>query len=230
MEQIDKIYVLVHQVYEKQRYDRLIAHFAAVGMPAHKLFFGSACWGSELKSSDIFAVWDPFIRAGVPNLSWKSRFLSKGEVSLVLNFYAAVRDAVEHGYKNVLIFESDVYLRDDFVPRFADLMADLKDKSWDYVSLGEGVNTRPEGCPPSYWSPTKAYGAPHQFVFRCTDSMLFRGEFLAKIAQTLLPFRECLDWELNYQLAVHRGVALWADPPLAEQGSGICRDMTLLPT
>ena len=66
MEQIDKIYVLVHQVYEKQRYDRLVAHFAAVGMPAEKLFFGSACWGSELKASEVFAVWDPFIRAGVP--------------------------------------------------------------------------------------------------------------------------------------------------------------------
>ena len=59
--------------------------------------------------------------------------------------------------------------------------------------------------------------------------MLFRGEFLGKIAQTLIPFRECLDWELNYQLAAHRGIALWADPPLAEQGTGRYRDVTLLP-
>jgi hypothetical protein len=229
MEQIDQIYVLVHPVYEKQRYERVVTHFADIGIPKNKLFLGSACWGSELKTTDVFAVWDPFIRVGVPNLSWKSRFLSKGEISLVLNFYAAVKDVVKHGYKNVLIFESDVYLRSDFLTRFSDLLADLKDKPWDYVSLGEGVNTRPDGCPPSYWSPTKAYPPPHQFVFRCTDSMLFRGEFLGKIAQTLIPFRECLDWELNYQLAAHRGVALWADPPLAEQGTGRYRDVTLLP-
>jgi hypothetical protein len=59
--------------------------------------------------------------------------------------------------------------------------------------------------------------------------MLFKVEFLAKVVQTLIPFRECLDWELNYQLGLHKGVGLWADPPLSEQGSGRNRDETLLP-
>jgi hypothetical protein len=145
-----------------------------------------------------------------------------------LNFFAAASDAVTQNFKNILIFESDVYLRKDFSERFTDLWKDLSG-NWDFVSLGEGIGTRPSGVLASYWSPTKAYKAPHEFVFRCTDSMLFQVEFLKKVVKTIIPFRECLDWELNYQLALHKGVALWCDPPLAEQGSSRCREPSLLP-
>lgn len=228
MENIDKIYVLVHPVYEKERFTRLVQHFHDVGLPSEKIAYGAATWGSEMSSSLIFSVWDPFLRAGVPNLTWKSRFLSKGEISLVMNFFAAISDAVKHDYKNILIFESDVYLRKDFLSRMTEVWNDLSG-DWDFVSLGEGIGTRPPGAPASYWTPAKCYTPPHQFVFRCTDSMLFRVEFLRKVVQTMLPFRECLDWELNYQMALHKGKAFWADPPLAEQGSSRYREPSLLP-
>jgi hypothetical protein len=228
MEHIDRIYVLVHPTYEKDRFLRLKEHFSSLGFPEGKLALGAATWGSELPSEFIFQVWDPFIRRGVPNFTWKSRCLSKGEISLVVNFYAAASDAIRNNYKNIIVLESDVFLRNDFISRLNDLWTDLSG-AWDYVSLGEGIGTRPDGAPMSYWSPTKAYRPPHDFVFRCTDSMLFRVEFLRKVVQTLLPFRECLDWELNYQMALHKGIPLWADPPLVEQGSSRCRDLSLLP-
>ena len=228
MEYIDRIYILVHPEYEKERFTRLQHHIRAVGLPEGKVACGAATWGKELTSEEVFGVWDPFIRRGVPNLTWKSRCLSKGEISLVLNFYAAASDAIKNNYKHILIFESDVYLRSDFMSRFNDLWKDLSG-SWDYVSLGEGIGTRPANVLASYWSPTKAYSPPHQFVFRCTDSMLLNVEFLKKIIQTILPFRECLDWELNYQLALHKATAFWADPPLVEQGSSRNREPSLLP-
>lgn len=228
MENIDKIYVLVHPEYEKERFTRLVQHFNDVGLPSEKIVYGAATWGSELTSSLIFSVWDPFLRAGVPNLTWKSRCLSKGEISLVLNFFAAISDAVKQNYTNVLIFESDVYLRKDFTARMKDVWSDLSG-DWDYVSLGEGIGTRPQGVLASYWAKTRCYTPPHQFVFRCTDSMLFRVEFLRKVLTTILPFRECLDWELNYQMVFHKGKPYWADPPLAEQGSSRSREPSLLP-
>jgi hypothetical protein len=228
MENIDRIYVLVHPEYEKDRFTRLQTHLTSIGLPKEKLAFGAATWGNELSSELIFTVWDPFLRRGIPNLTWKCRCLSKGEISLVLNFFAAASDAVKNNYRNVIVLESDVFLRNDFTERIGQLWSDLSGE-WDYVSLGEGVGTRPDGALVSYWSPTKVYKPPHQFVFRCTDSMLFRVEFLKKVVQTILPFRECLDWELNYQLAIHNGKALWADPPLAEQGSSRNRDISLLP-
>jgi hypothetical protein len=228
MEHIDKIYVLVHETHEKKRYERLKLHLIQKNIPQDKVVFCAPTWGSELSSDMIFRVWDPYLRPGIPNFTWKSRCLSKGEISLVLNFYAAAKHAVDNNYKNVLVFESDVYLRDDFVKRMEQVWTDLSG-SWDYVSLGEGIGTRPEGVMMSYHSPCRVYKPPHQFVFRCTDSMLFRVDFLRKVVSTLLPFRECLDWELNYQLALHGGKALWADPPLAEQGSSRCREPSLLP-
>jgi hypothetical protein len=66
-------------------------------------------------------------------------------------------------------------------------------------------------------------------VFRCTDSMLFSTEYLRRLAHTVLPFKEIIDWEMNFQLMLHRGKALWADPPLAEQGTCYSRIITSLP-
>ena len=226
--EIEKVFLLVHSQKEKDRYDRLIPHFVSRGVPAERIVCCAPTWGSQLSSDDIFRVYDPFCRQGVPVFTFKARCLSKGEISLVLNFALAARQAVEQRLKTVLIFESDTWLRDDFVQRLSDLMEDLKTKEWDYVSLGEGARTRPENCDPSLFAKTKAYKPPHQFVFRCTDSMLFRVSYLEKILTTLFPFRECLDWELNIQTMAHKGQALWADPPLAEQGTAVGRQETTL--
>jgi hypothetical protein len=58
--------------------------------------------------------------------------------------------------------------------------------------------------------------------------MLLRGSFVQKLAQTLLPFKESLDWELNFQAMLHGAKVLWAEPPLAEQGTTHGRDETFL--
>ena len=227
-DEIQKIFLLVHQQKEKERYDRLIPHFLSRGIPADKILCVAPTWGSDLTSEEIFRVYDPFCRLGMPVFTFKARCLSKGEISLVLNFACAAQTAIQHNYTNVLIFESDTWLREDFVPRLADLLQDLKTKEWDYVSLGEGARTRPEKCDPSMYAETKAYSPPHQFVFRCTDSMLFKVSYLQKILTTLIPFRECLDWELNIQTMAHKGKTWWADPPLAEQGTAVGRQETTL--
>jgi hypothetical protein len=49
--------------------------------------------------------------------------------------------------------------------------------------------------------------------------MLFTTEYLKRLSTTVLPFKEIIDWEMNYQLMLHKGTPLWADPPLAEQGT-----------
>ena len=128
----------------------------------------------------------------------------------------------------MMFLESDIWLREDFVPRLNDLLKDTEGRPWDYLSLGEGVGTRPPGAS-SYYAPTKAYIPPHQWVFRCTDSMLFSTEYLHRLSHTIIPFKEIIDWEMNFQLMLHRGKALWADPPLAEQGTCYSRLITTLP-
>lgn len=227
--EIEKVYIICHKDKEKNRYDRLVQHLNDIKIPEHKICFMAPVWSDELSNELIFSVYDPFLPRGCPGLTFKGRGLSKGEISLALNFYSCVRDAVVNKYKKIIVLESDIYLRSDFVQCLNDLMSDLQTKEWDYVSLGEGVGTRPPEAPLSYYSKTKAYKPPHQFVYRCTDSMLFSLGFLEKLVKTFIPFREIIDWEMNYQNMINQGKALWADPPLAEQGTCYCRYISSLP-
>ena len=227
--EIEKVYVICHNVKEKERYDRLIVHLKEIGIPNDVVLFMAPVWSDELTNELIFNVYDPFLPRPVPGLTFKGRGLSKGEISLGLNFYACVRDAVENSYNKIVVLESDIWLRNNFIECLNDLLADLKEKDWDFVSLGEGVGTRPPNAPKSYYSKTKAYVPPHNWVYRCTDSMMFQLPYLQKLVKTFIPFREIIDWEMNFQNILHNGKALWADPPLAEQGTCYSRYISSLP-
>jgi len=223
------VYVLCHPEKEGARFRRIIPHMIIRGIPKESLRFIAPTWADTLDEAIIFKVYDPYLNRGnIPPFSFKSACLSKGEISLNINFYSAVRHAVDADCSAALFFESDSYLRRDFVPRLNKILTDLSGTDWDYVSLGEGVDSRPPGAESTYYGEQKIYNAVHQWVFRCTDSMLFSGKFLKKLATTFLPFRECLDWELNFQIAFHQGKALWADPPISEQGTWFGRYSTCL--
>lgn len=223
------IFILCHPEHEPIRYQLLVSQLPKRGIPLEAVHWVRGPWGSEISAEDVLKVYDPFNgRYGFGMaMSFKSAALLRGEVSLVLSFYVAIQHALAEPGDMFLFFESDVVLREDFLERLQTVLNESRE--WDYISLGEGVGTRPKGADFSYFSPTKLYEPDHQFVFRCTDSMLIRRSFLEKLRLTLLPFRECLDWELNFQLILHRGIALWADPPLVEPGSGRGRSATLLP-
>jgi hypothetical protein len=163
-------------------------------------------------------------------LSSRSEGLLAAEVSLGLGLHLAVQKCLEMKDQDTfLIFESDVVLRDDFVERLRGVLKMAGNAEWDYIGLGEGQNARPPQHEEGYFGPTMLCKPPHNFVFRGTDSMLFRRSFLEKLSQTLIPMREIMDWEMNIQMMVHKGVSLWADPPLVEPGSGRWRTATLLP-
>jgi len=155
----------------------------------------------------------------------------KGEISLILNFYNAMKNAVENNYTQVLILESDVCLRNDFAERLTIILEKLEARTepWDYVSLSDGVGTHAAEYTGNYM-PQTICEPPHQYVFRCTDSMLFRTNIFKKIMNTILPFRDCMDWELNYQFLIHGGKGLWAEPHLVEQESEKNKCISSLPS
>jgi hypothetical protein len=232
MEWFPTTYVLCNPDKEKDRYAFLQKHLLERGIPYEKIIWVCGPWGDSLKSNEYFAAYEPFKpHFGLEKpLSFKSHSLSKGEISLVLTFIQAINHAIQSKDEMILIFESDVILRKDFVSRLKTVMESKEAKEADYISLGEGVGTRPVDIVTSYFGEQKLYNPPTKYVFRCTDSMLFKRSMLEKIRTTIVPFRECLDWELNIQFTLHSGKALWADPPLVEQGSGRARYTSLLPS
>jgi len=230
---VKRVYVLCHPEKEPERYRRIIPHLLINGIPKEKLKIAAPTWGDTLKPEYIFNMYNPFQNRGQLNaFTFKAHNLSKGEISLNFNFYNIILNAISDlsGNDSILVFESDVYLRRDFTERLSDIIRDLSGQEWDYVSLGEGVGTRPLGVEASYYTPTKLYKPPHPFVFRCCDSMLLSRKFIEKLHKTFIPFKECLDWELNYQMIIHKGVSFWADPPLAEPGTNFSRDTSTLPS
>ena len=231
-ESITRVYVLCNTEKENARFKHLLPHLLMKGIPKDRLRICGPTWGDTLTDEIIFKVYDPFMPRGkLPAFSYKSARLSKGEISLNLNFFAAIQSAAKDlsGNESVMILESDVFLRRDFLSRLNEGLVDVSGQEWDYISLSEGVGTRPPGHAPSYYAPSKVYPAPHKWVFRCTDSMILGAEFVKKLTRTFLPFKECLDWELNFQMILHQGKSLWLDPPIAEQGSYYFRDASALP-
>jgi hypothetical protein len=229
---VKRVYVLCHPEKEPERYRRVIPHLLMRGIPKEKLKIAAPTWGDTLKSEFIFNMYNPFLRRGpLPAFTFKAHNLSRGEISLNFNFYNIILNSISDlsGSDSVLVFESDVHLRRDFTQRLSSIIADLSGQEWDYVSLGEGVGTRPLDTDKSYYAPSKLYKPPHKFVFRCTDSMLLSRKFIEKLHKTFIPFKESLDWELNYQMMIHDGVSFWADPPLAEPGTNFSRGVSTLP-
>jgi len=231
-DKLDAIYCIVHQVYEVDRVHRVIDHLLhrMPSYPRERIKICAPTWGSTLTNEDCMMVYDPWQRRqGWPSFTWKNRCMIKGEISLILNFYAAMKNALKEGHKIVIVLESDVVLRPDFESRLLKLFECLEsDNTWDYVSLSDGIGSHTDEYTGPYME-QKVCKPPHTFPFRCTDSMLFQTRIFEKICQTLIPFRDCLDWEMNFQFLVHGGKALWAEPHLVEQGTTKNRAITYLP-
>jgi hypothetical protein len=235
---IPPVFIMCNPEQESIRYKFLQEHLPKKGIPLEKVRYVHAEWGTELTSEKVFQVYDPFkVRYGMKvALCFKAPCLTHGELSLMLTFRKVLEEAWASGAPEVIVFESDVCLRDDFLDRFKKIMTDAAGKGWDYISLGEGAFLRPSAAAHgSYFAESKLFPSEGQFVFRCCDSMVFRRSFIGKLLQTFMngpetPIRECLDWELNVQMMLHRGTSLWVDPPLVEPGSGRWKVPTSLPS
>jgi len=228
---VDAVYLIAHSTFESKKIERLLVHLAKYfpSLPQSKIIMSAPSWGTQLSATDCFNIYDPWMtRPGWPSFTWKNRCLLKGEISLVVNFYNVMKHSLDNGHKTILVFESDIFLRDDFEARFVKLFETLEGKEWDYVSLSDGIGSHANGYTNVYM-PQTASAPPHQWVFRCTDSMIFQTEIFKKIIHTILPFRDCLDWEMNFQFLLHGGKSLWAEPHLVEQGTNKYREITSLP-
>ena len=175
MDSIPHMYVMCNPEYEPVRYQFLVGHFARIGIPPEKIHWVKSVWGNQLTSQQVFSAYDPFTpRFGMKiNLSLQSVALSRGEISLILTFREAVRQILEAGHKEAIVFESDIMLRKDFLARLDKVLKGCSGITWDYVSLGEAVSGRPAGHEISYFGEQRIFPAPGQFVFRCCDSMLY---------------------------------------------------------
>jgi hypothetical protein len=221
---IDCVYIIGHPEYEKDRLQYVVHGLLRNGCPNEKIEIICYKWGTELTEKECFEVYDPWIERPYPCMNYKCRWLLKSEISLSLNFYKAVDEAIKKDHQTILVLESDVRFRYDFGERLGELMKKaVCDPTWSYISLSDGVGTHAEGVKFGDWYGEQQLCNPDEkqkyCPFRCTDSMIFRRPFLEFLHNSMLPFSFCLDWELNWQLIRFRGQAKWAEPHLIEQAT-----------
>jgi len=220
---IDCVYIIGHPEYEKQRIQYVIESLIKNGCPGAIIKNSCPTWGNTLSDETCLTVYDPYLPKGYPCVNFKCRWLLKGEISLVMNFYSAIKDAVQQGYQRIIVLESDVRLRHDFSERFKVVMEKANKVDWSYISLSDGVGTHSAEMSSYLWYQAQDLLKPNpnqKFApFRCTDSMVFNRKFIEYLEKNLIPFRDCLDWELNSQLCNYKGEAWWAEPHLIEQAT-----------
>ena len=218
---IDHVYILCDPAKEPDRAAYLNKWIAS--HPVGPYTMQLSCYGNTLTDLQK-EQYNPWLgRQPVPyeQRNFNSYCLNAGEISLVLNWAAVAQDAVMKKYGVVMTLESDVLFDDDFLPKLAAALSrlEMRGTEWDFLSLSAGAGLRPRRPPGEthldWFPPIYPY-----YHTRTTDAMIFKVSMLDKILESLFPFSEVLDWELNYQLTRHTSHSLWLDPPILRQGSG----------
>lgn len=217
---IDHTFILCDPRKEPERAAYLTKWLSAQNVSDSAYSMGLSCYGDSLRLETVDKVYNPWVDRKPVELqrNFNSYNLKLGEISLVLNWAYVAKQAVERGYKVVMILESDVLFSDEFLTHLGFALKSLPYDEWDFLSLSAGANLRPRREPDDNrlgWFP-----APYYYHTRTTDAMIFKVSMLEKILSTLFPFAEVLDWELNYQLTLHKSRSFWLDPAIIRQGSG----------
>jgi len=145
------------------------------------------------------------------------RDLKKSDISLIykhwkiLNLIASSNEENEY----YLVLEDDVILDNDFLNKCTSNLKSTPE-NWDLIFIGSGCNLR---IHPSYLREGQvAYLKGHPAT-KCTDSFFIKKKAASLIAATFLPYVLPIDFELNYQLYLHKMNVYWWEPPLVAQGS-----------
>lgn len=159
-----------------------------------------------------------FLDHDIPDLSEEDKQspLRPAEVSLTQKHVGIWRDFLDTDLPFCLVFEDDVFLARNFVPRFNDCLRELAEQQQAVVYLGNAGN---------YYTPRSKliagkslYPATHS---RCADSyVLTRSAAAARLKwfNSRRPTRP-VDIEVNYCDEEAGTEILWFERPIVEQGS-----------
>lgn len=132
IENIDHIFVICDKNEESNRFED-IKKWISLDFDDSYYTIDSYCWGNSLKADDLIEY----------NINEK---LNKGNKSLYLNhikFFEQILQKFKSG-QNFLILESDAIPVENYKEIINEQLNILKDKSWDYLDVGNGLGWTPE--------------------------------------------------------------------------------------
>jgi hypothetical protein len=224
---VDHVYILCDPLKEPDRANYLQRWLTEHEIDPTQYTMALDCYGDDpfFQSKAVWDFYDPWsTQHGRQPLNFNNQNLKPTELSLIWNWAGAARKAEAAGHKVVLFLESDVLFCPNFLDEFEAAMGALQKEygdAWSFLSLSASAAITPyQVFPEKRW-----YFPNHpQLPTRCTDSMVMKVDLVSNILSTLFPCAEALDWELNFQLTLHKARSLWLHPPITRQGSGLTAD------
>jgi GR25 family glycosyltransferase involved in LPS biosynthesis len=136
----------------------------------------------------------------------------------------AYKRIIDQDLESGIVFEDDTILAKDFNTKIEQYMQELPD-DWDIFYFGSGHSsslrskmtlTERIRC----WRGNQHVFRRENRQSRWTDSYAVSRKAAETLMPTIIPFSYPIDWELNYQQAIHEMNVYWGEPTISKQGSG----------
>ena len=143
------------------------------------------------------------------------KILNKPEISVTYKHLKMYERMIEENLYTCLILEDDVIFENNFINQF-NLYLYNTPRNWDMIFIGSGCDLRIDAS--RLKSGKTSYLKEHP-ASKCADSYIIKKSSAEKILSTLKRFSFPIDFELNYQMYLHKMNVYWWDPPIVRQGS-----------
>lgn len=224
--QIDHIYIVHHPMAARRKaaLDQWMAH---MDFPPGYAEYRSHFVAESLDEKEVARYFNPDkaehlrrAQAVSPESGHLLHFpLNRREIATGMEHVELLRDAQKRGFDRILVLEDDALFPPDFKERFEEAMRNAPEDA-DVLSLGEGcglhIHKPPYNIP---IVPEKKWYENPKHHGRCTDSYVIGRKAIETVLPMLAPFSLPIDWEMNYQFALHKSSVYWLEPSLVLQGS-----------
>lgn len=145
----------------------------------------------------------------------RTRVLRNSEISLAIKHIEIYKKIANGSDPYALILEDDSVLCDNFLHKFEQYMLQVP-SDFDMIFVSDGCNLKSNNIQEGKYVYRKEHPAT-----RCTGAFVVTKKACQELLTTLIPFTLPIDWELNYQLYIHKHNVYWFEPALVKQGSEI---------
>lgn len=136
--------------------------------------------------------------------------LSVAEISLVMKHYYAFQDTVSNNYDNVVVFEDDIILCEDFGKKIDSYINQLPD-DYDILWIGTCCNLHSPQLNPNLNVYLNRHGS------RCTHAYVISSQGCKKLLDFFHNIYQPIDWYFNTAVRTLNMNNYWAEPPLSIQ-------------
>jgi GR25 family glycosyltransferase involved in LPS biosynthesis len=142
------------------------------------------------------------------NMQMFNRKLTKPEISLCLKHLHVFSEVISKGYDNVVVFEDDIILCDDFLNKL-DLYTQQLPVDYDILWIGTCCNLHAQ-----FVEGNNIYPANSS---RCTHAYLISNSGCKKMSSLIHHLNHPIDWYFNFVISNLNLKNFWAEPDLVKQ-------------